>query len=188
MKKMMRHALLGVTMLTGIAMIGVDSASADTLKDSNGNPIVAGQQYYMQPYEFPGRGLAYAWSTASNWAKLGSSPGEAVTFEQTEGWVRIKTDKWDWKHELLQPVLTSLYLAGNSDGVELRFDNPNHNTQWWTPTEPSSDMNSDFAARNYYAFKNYNNNQFMSYRNAGDWLYVDQSTMNSKTMWRLIKK
>ncbi|PGM95214.1 hypothetical protein [Bacillus cereus] len=60
MKKMMRHALLGVTLLTGIAMIGVDSASAEehpVLKDSNGNSIVYGKEYYMEPYDFSGQGI-----------------------------------------------------------------------------------------------------------------------------------
>ncbi|TKH08093.1 hypothetical protein FC697_28475 [Bacillus wiedmannii] len=63
-KKMARHAVLGVTMLTSIAMIGVDltSAAANSdvhpfLKDSNGNSIVYGQEYYIEPYDFSVQGV-----------------------------------------------------------------------------------------------------------------------------------
>ncbi|MGH0945458.1 hypothetical protein ACQVTS_31325 [Bacillus mycoides] len=61
MKKMMQHTLLGVAVVAGIGMSGVNPASAATnsdvskiLKDSNGDPIVYGQEYSIEAYRFPG--------------------------------------------------------------------------------------------------------------------------------------
>ncbi|OUB44130.1 hypothetical protein BK740_14285 [Bacillus thuringiensis serovar argentinensis] len=101
MKKMARNAVLGVTMLTGIAMIGVDSASAEehpVLKDSNGNPVEYGQEYYMEPYDFSGQGVELkTWnhngytnettgSSAAPGARsefaLSTGPGSKVKFQE----------------------------------------------------------------------------------------------------------
>ncbi|MED1300227.1 hypothetical protein BK704_28895 [[Bacillus thuringiensis] serovar konkukian] len=191
-KKTIRKTVVGFALLSGIVMVGVNPASATILKDSNGNSIVAGQEYYMQPYEFPGQGLAYeVWST-NHWTKLGSGSGETVTFEQSGIAVRMKTALYELvdagRFDL--PVMHSLYLgiSSQADGVKLNINNSLENTQWWIPTEPSGNMNSDFAARNYFAFKNADSNKFMSYTDASGWLYANKSNMDSKTMWRLVPR
>lgn len=193
-KKTIRKTVVGFALLSGIVMAGGNSASAATLndlKDANGNPVKTGKRYYMESYAFPGQGLVYETWSNNFWTKLGSRPGEVVTFQSS--WsgdsVRMETDKnIEVDNEIGLPVPESLYLSidSNADGVQLARSNYSSNAQWWIPTGPSSDMNLDFTARNCVAFKNYDSNKFMSAGDSFGWLYVNKSNMDSKTMWRLI--
>ncbi|WP_141402180.1 hypothetical protein [Bacillus cereus] len=192
-KKTFKHTLIGSAALMGILVSGGNSASAanlNDLKDVNGNPVETGKKYYMESYAFPGQGLVYDTWSNDFWAKLGSRPGEVITFEPSWSgdYVRMRTDKTELDYnEIELPVSYPLYLGVNSetDGVQLALRN---NTQWWIPTEPSSDMNLNFTARNCVAFKSYDSNKFMSSGDSFGWLYVNKSNMDSKTMWRLIPK
>ncbi|PFK24010.1 hypothetical protein [Bacillus cereus] len=193
-KKVIKKTVVGFALLSGIVVAGGNSASAaplNNVKDANGNPVEAGKKYYMESYAFPGQGLVYDTWSNNSWAKLGSRPGEVVTFQSS--WagdsVRMITDEngLDYNEAGL-PVPSPLYLSTDSkmDGVKLVLGAYADNTQWWIPTEPSSDMNFDFTARNCVAFKNYDSNKFMSSGDSFGWLYVNKSNMDSKTMWRLI--
>ncbi|MES1051878.1 hypothetical protein FOA24_21910 [Bacillus thuringiensis] len=192
MKKTIRKTVVGFALLAGIVTGGVNPASADTLKDSNGNSIVAGHKYYMEPYEFPGQGLAYEEWSGDLWAKLGSTPDQTVTIEQSGNSVRLKTDKQGLINEStwgpIVPVNIYLGIHPTTDGVALVYNLYPSNEQWWIPTEPTEDMNPDVAARNYFAFKNYYSHKFMSVGDSGGWLTTNKSTMDSKTMWRLVPK
>ncbi|PEQ68110.1 hypothetical protein [Bacillus cereus] len=189
-KKVIRKTVVGFALLSGIIVAGVNPASADTLKDSNGNSIVAGQKYYMEPYEYPGQGLAYDFWRVGQWAKLGSTPGQTVTIEQSGDSVRLKTDKVGGPGTIdpdggFIPDNLPLYLGINysNDGVELIIGTNSYYPDWWIPTE-----NPAFTAGNYFAFKNYYSNKFMSVGDQGGWLTTNKSNMDSKTMWRLIPK
>lgn len=194
--KKIRKTVIGFALLSGIVMAGGNSASAATLndvKDVNGNPVETGKSYYMESYAFPGQGLVYETWSNDFWTKLGSRPGEVVTFQSS--WsgdsVRIQTNKAiEEDNELGLPTPAPLYLSIDSeaDGVQLARSSYSNNTQWWIPTAPSSDMNLAFTARNCVAFKNYDSNKFMSSGDSFGWLYVNKSNMDSKTMWRLIPK
>ncbi|OUB23764.1 hypothetical protein CN980_26670 [Bacillus cereus] len=193
MRKMMKNILFGVAML-GTTLAGTNSASAATLndlKDANGNPVETGKKYYMESYAFPGQGLVYETWSNKYWTKLGSRPGEVVTFQSS--WsgdsVRMITDETELEdNEVGIPVPSPLYLSIDSqvDGVKLARGAYADNKQWWIPTGPSSDMNLDFTAKNCVAFKNYDTNKFISSGDSFGWLYVNKSNMDAKTMWRLI--
>ncbi|EOO24491.1 hypothetical protein IIU_06713 [Bacillus cereus VD133] len=75
-KKTFKRTLIGSAVLMGILVSGGNSASAETnndvneiLKDSNGNPIVYGQDYYMEPYEHPG--YRFGFVAIDGWRSLG---------------------------------------------------------------------------------------------------------------------
>ncbi|AXY11299.1 hypothetical protein CUC43_32250 (plasmid) [Bacillus thuringiensis LM1212] len=193
-KKTIRKTVIGFALLSGIVMAGGNPASAATLsdlKDANGNPVETGKKYYMESYAFPGQGLVYETWSNKYWTKLGSRPGEVVTFQSS--WsgdsIRIKTDKAELEdNEIGLPVSSPLYLSIDSqvDGVKLAGDAYGDNKQWWIPTGPSSDINLDFTARNCVAFENSDTNKFISSGDSFGWLYMNKSNMDTKTMWRLI--
>ncbi|WP_305927797.1 hypothetical protein [Bacillus mycoides] len=206
MKKRMKKMISGAVMSLGVLLAGVDSASAAEhpyLKDSNGNPIDSYKKYYMEPYEFPGQRLVYENLSGQDMVKLGSSPGEKIRayfpyLEYPENsspdTVFIRTER-TWEDE---PGYSSPYwlvASPANNRVALDYGYNTNAKGYWTATKPSEDMDPDFAARNYYAFKswyfdennpNNKHHKFMSYRNSDGWLNVDQATMNSKTMWRFI--
>lgn len=213
-KKMIQKTLFGSTIMMGLLMMGTGSASAsytDThlleahifapFKDINGNPVSLNKEYYMEPVDFPGHGLQYApWST-SDWAKLTSNNRMAVTFENeryginglVDSIVKIKTDKTKdvvIEDEYWGPLIhrnVPMYLGAgfNAEGVELHRLMTNQRHQYWIPMQSSI---PELQSTNYIAFKNQEKGKYLAYRNSGEWLYVDQSTINSKTKWRLIPK
>lgn len=212
-KKMIRHTLFGSAAIMGLLMIGTGSASAGyndpheleihfyaPFKDINGNAVQLNREYYMEPVDFPGQGLEYAqWST-SDWAKLTSNNRMAVKFENERygingmnSLVKIKTDKTKdiiTDDEFWGPLIdrnVPMYLGAgfNAEGVELHSLMTNQRHQYWIPMQSSI---PELASTNYIAFKNQEKDRYLAYRNSGQWLYVDQSTINSKTKWRLIPK
>ncbi|WP_305927834.1 hypothetical protein [Bacillus mycoides] len=202
-KEIMKKMISGAVMSLGVLLAGVSSASAAEhpyLKDSNGNPIDSYKKYYMEAYEFPGQRLAYE----NEAVKLGSGPGEkiGVYFPSADypntspELVHLKTER-TWGEDEEPGYSSPYWLVANpaNNRVELGYGFNTNAKGYWTATKPSEDMDPDFVARNYYAFKswyfdennpNNKHHKFMSYRNSDGWLNVDQATMNSKTMWRFI--
>lgn len=80
-----------------------------------------------------------------------------------------------------------MYLGAgfNTEGVQLHRLMTDQKHQYWIPMQSSI---PGLASTNYIAFKNQEKDRYLAYRNPGQWLYVDQSTINSKTKWRLILK
>ncbi|MED1300234.1 hypothetical protein BK704_13765 [[Bacillus thuringiensis] serovar konkukian] len=189
MKKMMRHILFSFAILAGIVMAGVNPASADTLKDVNGNNIVAGQEYYLESYEYPWFGMRFEEWGGGLWASLGSPYNEQETVKviQSGNSVKFETDELGWEYDMFGGIVwVPLYLSidDDNDGVALSKGNLSY-PEWWIPTVPSDPF---FAGKNFFAFKNYKNNKFMSHSDGIGWLYASKSNMDIKTMWCLTPK
>ncbi|TKH19861.1 hypothetical protein FC697_19775 [Bacillus wiedmannii] len=189
----MRHALFGFALLSGIVMAGGNPASAEEhpfLKDSNGEPAQDGRYYYMEPYEFPGQTFVYDMRYAPEYyssghsVKLGSSSGKRISFNWY-GDGDVATISTEERYLFQGTGYNHVQLLGkkpNTDEVQLRFSNGIG--EQWVVTKSSDG--------NYFSLQNAEdhmagNQKFLSYSNPGEWLNVDQSTMNSKTMWRLTR-
>ncbi|PFK26116.1 hypothetical protein [Bacillus cereus] len=159
MKKTMKNILVGIAMSAGIVMAGVNPASAEEhlfLKDSNGNPIVYGQEYYMESYEHPGYRAAYAW-----WDTIileDEEHSEPIKFQKPMSQsdnpenvnIQISTgydSTWRYLTKMPYSIWGTYSLNGYGD-VDRR------KAGTWVPTEPSADMNPDLKTGNYYALKN----------------------------------
>ncbi|PGM95213.1 hypothetical protein [Bacillus cereus] len=205
-KKMMRHAVFGFAMLTGIAMIGVNPASAavnsdvhTVLKDSNGDSVVYGQKYYMEPYEYPGHKLVDRNDGGGiEDIVLKSDKHLEITFEKRWGnVVELPGDTVLIQHEVTRPLrftqLLTVFDSSTSYYPQLMYANDLSGgyakNSMWIPTAPSADMNPEFAVGNYFAFKNEALNVFFQYQNPNVLRNYAQvgNTMNSKTMWRVVK-
>ncbi|MGH0945226.1 hypothetical protein ACQVTS_29655 [Bacillus mycoides] len=157
------------------------------LKDSNGNPIVEEATYYMEPYEFPNQGIGYRTAEEREWAYLFPGPGEKISIQFAGGAVVLWTDRFYVFPAGERAPCALVNINPDMGGVAVSPDVNNGNKGYWLPIEPSKDMNPDFVERNYYAFRNGNDNRFLSYRDQIDqWLYVEHYDMNSKTMWRFV--
>lgn len=196
-KKIFKRTLIGSAMLIGILVSGGNTTSAATLKDSNGNPVVAGQEYYLSAHIRPNQGLAYTRSWGVYWAHLGTSPGEAITVEPSytstgQFAVMLKTNKVSSPIDINENT-TALYLGtdtNNSTGeVYVRAQYPGDRSQW-IPT--TNNLNNDFISNHYFALKNVNNGKYLYARGfpfwEEDWLKAVDSEMNSNVVWRLLKK
>lgn len=207
MKKMIRQALMGFGMSIGMLMVGLDPASAATLKDSNNNPIIYGEDYYLSPYTRPDQGLAYTKSWNINWARLGPGPGEIIRVipfynnGDAEGigevvlegdQIKLETDKVAYDPMLGHSV--PLYFNVQTNSIEEReimlgFSSVSSE---WILTAPTANMDPEFASKHYFGLKNTYHNRYLYAlgRPFGeeDWLKLVGSEMNSNVMWRLIKK
>ncbi|EJR90723.1 hypothetical protein [Bacillus cereus] len=214
-KKMFKRTLIGSTVLMGILVSGGNPASADTnsdvnkiLKDSNGNPIVYGQDYYMEPYEHPG--YRFGFVAIDGWRSLGLANSLDNTYDNSIRFQKSASqDEYPESVDIqinqhqnsfyIMPVPDELWAAtgsGNYEGSSWR------KLRTWVPKEPSVDMNSDLATGNYYAFKNpYERKSivvatntevisppaFLSHTGIGKKV-IPNTTMDLKAMWRLIPK
>ncbi|MGX5576209.1 insecticidal delta-endotoxin Cry8Ea1 family protein [Bacillus toyonensis] len=164
------------------------------LKDANGSPVVYGQEYYMEPYEFPGYKLGESINVGGiNEIALAPSmymkPME-LTFEKN---VTTPEDMVFIQHKATGPGsgLHGIHYVSVFDSstsyLQLMYPSTDANQSMWKPILPSVDMDSKFIDGNYFAFKNENLNVFLAYQNLNErHSYAHVGTMNSKTMWRLI--
>ncbi|PEA06307.1 hypothetical protein [Bacillus cereus] len=209
-KKTFKRTLIGSAVLMGILASGGNSASADTnsdvnkiLKDSNGSPVIYGQKYYMEPYEFPGYKLGELINGGSineiSLAPSASMKPMEITFEKNWGNLETIEDSVFIRHESTGPGATYHGIhnvtAFDSSTSYLQlmfpfFPSPEGAKQsMWKPIVPSVDMDSKFIDGNYFAFKNEYLNVFFAYQNLNERRsHANFGTMNSKTMWRLIPK
>ncbi|MGG1149716.1 hypothetical protein [Bacillus wiedmannii] len=190
-KKTIRKTVVGFALLSGIVVAGGNPASAEEhpfLKDSNGNPVQDGRYYYMEPYEFPGQTFVYDMRYAPEYyssghsVKLGSSSGKRISFQWYGGGevATISTEERYLFQGAGYEYVQRLGKQPDTDEVQLRFSNGIG--EQWVVTESSNG--------NYFSLQNamdhmVGNQKFLSYSNSGEWLNVEQPTMNSKKMWRL---
>lgn len=209
MKKMIREALMGSVMVIGLLMVGGDLVSAEEhpiLKDSSGNSVEYGKEYYMEPYEFPGYKLGV--NRAGDLIyELYLHPGQhtrpmEITFEK-----RWKNFELPGDMVLIQHKEPRLWLGAglpfpwdgnqyvsvfgsNTSYLQLMFHLPvgdNGNQSMWTPMVPSADMDPKSIGGNYFAFKNEALNVFFACSNPDEMRSnANVGNMDSKTMWRLI--
>ncbi|MGH0945736.1 hypothetical protein ACQVTS_33050, partial [Bacillus mycoides] len=178
-------------------MDGVSPASAEehpVLKDANGSPVVYGQKYYMEPYEFPGYRLGES-INGSRINEIALAPSVymkqmELTFEKN---VATPEDMVFIQHKATGPGsdLHGIHYVSVFDSstsyLQLMYPSMEANLSMWKPIVPSVDMDSKFIDGNYFAFKNENLNVFLAYQNLNESRsYAHVGTMNSKTMWRLI--
>ncbi|AXY11557.1 hypothetical protein CUC43_33860 (plasmid) [Bacillus thuringiensis LM1212] len=209
MKKMIREALMGSVMVIGLLMVGGDLVSAEEhpiLKDSSGNSVEYGKEYYMETYEFPGYKLGV--NRAGDLIyELYLHPGQhtrpmEITFEK-----RWKNFELPGDMVLIQHKEPRLWLGAglpfpwdgnqyvsvfgsNTSYLQLMFHLPvgdNGNQSMWTPMVPSADMDPKSIGGNYFAFKNEALNVFFACSNPDEMRSnANVGNMDSKTMWRLI--
>ncbi|MCU4946873.1 hypothetical protein OCF15_17530 [Bacillus cereus] len=191
-----------------IAVLSIDSivVNASTksyLLDTEGNPVEYNKSYYMEPYLFSGRGLAYESWLGENFVLLQhestSGPsGQTIKFDyyagigsnkcvQIDDWTVIRAEN---------PPINGLNMFGYNPtyhGVQLGTvagaPKLPKDTQVWIPTTSSEKV--IFSGEiNYSAFKNMYNNKFLSYKNTNSksWLDARVSNIQEETLWRLIAK
>ncbi|PEA06364.1 hypothetical protein, partial [Bacillus cereus] len=177
----------------GILASGGNPASAEEhpfLKDSNGDPVQDERYYYMEPYEFPGQTFVYDMRYAPEYyssghsVKLGSSAGKRISFKwygdgavatlSTEGSYRFQGNGYAYTQRLGK--------TPDTDEVQLRFSN-GIGEQWVVTNSSEGNYFSLQNAEDHMA----GNQKFLSYSNLGEWLNVEQPTMDSKKMWRLTR-
>ncbi|PEQ51771.1 hypothetical protein [Bacillus cereus] len=188
-KKTMRKTVVGLVLLSGIVMAGVNPASASTLKDIYGNPVVAGQEYYLESYEYPWLGIYFDQWSGTDWARLGTPREEQETVKiiQSGNSIKLETNRYKQETDFFGGIYhVPLYLSidFNADGVALGKDSP-YDEEWWTLTVP---FDSELAAQNYFALKNYYNNKFMSFSITNGWFTASKSNMDYETLWILSPK
>ncbi|MED2934269.1 hypothetical protein P4308_19665 [Bacillus wiedmannii] len=205
MKKRIKKTISGAVMSLGLLLAGAGSVSATAnsdvhpvLKDSNGDSVVYGQKYYMEPYEFPGYKLIDRNDGGSiEDIVLKSDKHMEITFEKRlKNGIELSGYEVLIQHEETRPrSITQLLTVFDSSTsyMQLMFPNnllgKNAELSMWMPAAPSADMNPEFAAGNYFGFKNEALDVFFAYQNPKqirNYAYVG-STMNSKTMWRVVK-
>ncbi|PEQ45616.1 hypothetical protein CN469_31755, partial [Bacillus cereus] len=84
-KKVIRKTVVGFALLAGIVMAEGNPASAEEhsfLKDSNGNAVEYGKEYYMEPYGHPGIRIEILNGDGLP-AGLGTT-GKAIRFQQPD--------------------------------------------------------------------------------------------------------
>ncbi|PEQ46481.1 hypothetical protein CN469_31590, partial [Bacillus cereus] len=126
MKKMIRQALMGFVMAMGLLMVGRDLASAEEhsfLKDSNGNAVEYGKEYYMEPYGHPGTRVEILNEDGLP-AGLGTT-GKAIRFQQPD--FQLST----LQKYALNSVKMEINFHGNSFGyISLSREYPSNTTLW----------------------------------------------------------
>ncbi|TKH16971.1 hypothetical protein FC697_22640 [Bacillus wiedmannii] len=183
---------------------------SEFIYDYEGNKIVydsvwkTGHEYYLEPAnaEDTSQRVTFKNWENSQWAKLGSK-SDAITFrledktisplqgshdlyegivnEKESLFVSFKKEEYDG--DIFEDYIFSTFLTPKSNGVELvRGDDFSINTSSW---EVYKKLQGD---KYTFAFKNTNTGMFLSHRNSGEWLYVDQSKINKNTLWKLVKK
>ncbi|PGP97487.1 hypothetical protein [Bacillus cereus] len=215
MKKTMKNILVGFALLSGIVMAGGNPVSADTnsdvnqiLKDSNGNPIVYGQEYYMESYDHPGYrtgiishlGTITLENTNTHPIKFQKSIAQFEYPESVDIQIASNSDYWPWRYIL--KMHPNYLWGGNNDFGGNRYTK----YRTWLPTKPSADMNPDLTTGNYYALKN--PYEFRVYEwnpitekdepvdvpsgyishNGIEKELIPNPTLDSKAMWRFIPK
>lgn len=192
-KKVIQKTVIGLALLSGIVMTGGNAANAEEhpfLKDSSGDPVQDGSYYYMEPYEFPGQTFVYDMRYAPEYyssghsVKLGSSSGKRISFNwygdgdvatiSTDGSYRFQGNGHNYTQRLSKKP--------NTDEVQLRFSN-GIGEQW---------VVKESSEGNYFSLQNAEdhmagNQKFLSYSSSGEWLNVEQPTVNSKIMWQLTR-
>ncbi|PEA00998.1 hypothetical protein [Bacillus cereus] len=165
---------------------GISERKLMTLRDANGNPVIAEKRYYMESHAFPQQKVATAyWGGGSDaihryWAMLKFNSCEPIRFEKSGNHVKMLTDRTLF---LDSGIEFPLYLATDEDDPGVKCTSHGGDRTWWIITEPTD---PDLVAGNYYAFRNYSSYRFMRAVAPLGWLYVDKTDMDSKTMWRLI--
>ncbi|ANN34869.1 hypothetical protein A9498_26605 [Bacillus thuringiensis serovar coreanensis] len=206
MKNRIRKTVVGFALLAGIVMAGVNPASAEEhpfLKDSNGNSVEYGKEYYMEPYGLSDARVEIV--DGAGWpAGLGTT-GKAVRLQQP-----------DFQNPALQQH------ALNSVKVEINFhenyfgyismQNPSVGQLWmeqfnserggdtnnipriWKPVIiPSGDMAVGFEEGNYFALQStfaealYGSISYFSHNGMSQPLSASPY-VHLNTMWRLIPK
>ncbi|PEQ47966.1 hypothetical protein [Bacillus cereus] len=205
-KKMIRKTVVGFALLAGIVMAGVNPASAEEhsfLKDSNGNAVEYGKEYYMEPYCLPGN-RAEVLVHDSLPVGLGTN-GHAIRFQQPDFQDSLFQQQAlnSVKIEIDVHGILSSYISIQDPSVgnlwtemynsERRGDNYNIPRMWKPVIIPSGDMNVDFEAGNYFALQStfakglYGSDAYFSHNGIGETLSASPY-VHHNTMWRLIPK
>lgn len=181
----------------------VVNADTNYLLDADGNPVEYNKSYYMEPYLFNGRGLAYETWLGENFVLLQhesslSPSGQTIRFDHYAGidsssnvkigdWTIIRADN---------PPVNGLDMFGYNptySGVQLgtvaMVPGLPKDTQVWIPTHPYDEFNLA-KENNYFNFENMYNKKYLSYKNTNAKLWLDSKGhyLEEETLWRLIAK
>ncbi|PHC36241.1 hypothetical protein COF09_29385 [Bacillus toyonensis] len=192
-----------IIVMFGFNSITVNAETASYLSDIDGNPIEYNKSYYMEPYLFNGRGIAYETWLGEDFVLLQheSSPspsGQTIRFDHYAGiggnkyvqvgdWTIIRADS---------PPVDGLDMFGYNPtyhGVQLGTvagaPKLPKDTQVWIPNSYSENINVP-KKNNYFTFRNLYNNKYLSYKNtnAKSWLDARKDNIQEETLWRFIAK
>lgn len=178
-RNILNHMFLGLGILTGGSMIGLNSASADTLKDANGNSVEYNKSYYLEPAEHPGKGSHHASWNLGQWAyldpntrglpiqiKCGPS-GQSHVSENLAIGIQMQTTNLDYSY---------LRVNRNYNGIQLT-DFKLETGQWKAQNFPNS---------NSITFKNNYSNKYLNHQGLNKWLDATKSEQSADTQWKLV--
>lgn len=182
------------------------------LLDYQGHPVEYGKHYYMNPYSYSCRGLAYEkylltyFILVQNNDQSTSFSGQLIQFSDdfgssTDKYVKLNTpmsikavsspegEAQNYFTYSDTPLAHGLKLTGLPGVPPL----PN-NLQSWTPESPPKDipgLENASDLLNYFAFKNDFSKGYLSIPFAEDkkiWLDARTKNIAKETLWRLIPK
>lgn len=187
----------------------------DSMYDYDGNKIKVatvfspiGDEYYLEPAneENESQGIVTQMWNRTTWAKL-SYKSNAMTVKVHKN-EHIPSNSLNWHDadskdiplavdfktnvtvnilDILDPIKKSyqrnMYLTAKPNGVQLiAYNEENAFRGEWIVYQKVQ------GGKHVYAFKSEDIGNFLTHREAGDWLRVDQSEMNENTLWKLVKK
>ncbi|WP_144506962.1 hypothetical protein [Bacillus mycoides] len=179
-RNILQHVFLGLGMLTGGSIIGLDSANADTLKDTNGNPVEYDKSYYLEPKEHPGKGINHAsWSLGTQWAYLESNTrglpiqiksgtsDRTCVYENTNISIQLQTANLNYSYLGINKTYNGIQLGSFKMEV----------ANWKSQNIPNS---------RFVTFKNTYTNKYMNHQGLNQWLDATRSTQTADTQWKLV--
>jgi hypothetical protein len=178
-RNILQHVFLGLGMLTGGSMIGLDSANADTLKDTNGNPVQSNKSYYLEPKEHPGKGINHASWNLGQWAYLDSNTrGLPIKIKSTlSSDVHISENRLiDIQMQTTNLNHSYLNISKTYNGIQLSSFSMEVGT-WRAQNIPNS---------RFVTFKNAHTNKYMNHKGLSEWLDATKAEQTADTQWKLV--
>ncbi|AIW88269.1 hypothetical protein bwei_5760 [Bacillus mycoides] len=193
-KKLLKHILFGLGILTGGSMIGLDSVSADTLKDKNGNSVQYGKSYYLEAsaYDYNSNGISqrkginYSSWNLGDWVYLNQSgQGQTIKIQPA---APLTTDR-DGQNinentiiaiqmEMTNPKFSYLSINKSYNGIQLS-DFSLLSSVWIAQNVSNSDS---------VTIKNNDTKKYMHFKFPNDWLDATESEPSLKAKWQLVPK
>lgn len=178
-RKNARQTVAGFALLSGIIMAGVNPASADTLKDSNGNSVEYNKSYYLEPKEHPGKGITHGSWNLGQWAYLESNTqGLPIQIKFGPNGQRHVSENLSIGIQMQTTNLPYSYLRVNRNYNGIQLTDFKLQTGEW---KAQNSLNS-----NSITFKNDFTNKYLNHQGLNGWLDATKTEQTADTQWKLV--
>ncbi|PHG56634.1 hypothetical protein [Bacillus wiedmannii] len=182
-RNILQHVFLGLGILASASIMGLNLANADTLKDINGNPVEYNKSYYLEPKDYPGKGITHAsWHLGSQWAYLDPntrglpikikpaiSNNDVHVFENRL--INIQMQTTNLNHSYLR-------VSKNYNGIQLSQSS----------LELGAWRTQNLSNSRFVTFKNAYSNKYLNHQGINAWLDATKSEQTVDTQWKLVPK